>query len=137
MRDSSAHPANELLHLLPRTHHQKRGSKPQGQSLLAQDQESRKSESLDQVEVRIRHVTLDGGTLSRRLMHCNKPFRATNATQPEFFLRSPPIPLLFFFNLIGGEKENMVDHPREWTAQGRRLVIHESWLHMERNCSCT
>jgi len=87
--------------------------------------------SPDQVELRILHVTLDGGILSWKLIHRNKPFTATNAVQLARLLesKSPPFVLLMSFLLFfppfdERKKENMTDRSRKKLQREARILVN-------------
>jgi len=75
--------------------------------------------SLDQVEARIRLVTLDGCTLSRRLMRHDRSFKATNVTHRPDSWRARVCPSFsscpFSFSFL-----HLMKRKKEWrTTQGR------------------
>ena len=61
--------------------------------MFTQDREA-KIRNFGQVEARILHVTLDGGSLSQQLMCRNKPYTATNTTQLARILERKSLPFV-------------------------------------------
>ena len=74
-RDSSAHPADEVL--LSHTRRRERGSESQDRSLLARDRMHWKSDRSIQLKQES-YISPNSGTLSQWLMRCNNVFMATN-----------------------------------------------------------
>ena len=114
-------------------------------SLIGEASRLRSSEletrSPDQVEARILHVTLDGGSLSQQLMCRNKPYTATNTTQLARILERKSLPFvllllspLLFFPPSDEKRERKHGGPfkgEDATKPVRILVNFEKFSEVE------